>query len=286
MERAHWNQWIGIVLVLTILLGCQPTQPNQGDQLLAKVYNKSLRLSELEDMIPVNMSPEDSTLIINAFIERWVRDAVMMHEAESNVDKELELDKLVEDYRSSLVLHSYERVLVDRLLDSVVSQQELQRFYEKNKENYQLQEPIVRGRFIKVLKNSPDIEKLEKWWNSEQPEDFRLMVNYCATYAIAQFLSDSTWHNLSDIRVEFPKDVLSESQLQGNKDVILSNEEFQYFFRPIDWIASNQLAPFSYIADQAKKVIIHKRKMELLDETKETMYQQALRRNEVKIYRE
>ncbi|MEM1219982.1 MAG: hypothetical protein AAGH79_13770, partial [Bacteroidota bacterium] len=252
----------------------------------AKVYSKTLRLSELEGMIPDNMSTEDSTLIINAFIKRWVRDAVMMHEAEQNVDKSLNLEKLVEDYKSSLVLHNYEQLLVDQLLDSTVTQQELKSFYEKNKENYQLQEPLVRGRFIKVLETSPDMEKLDKWWDSDQPEDYRLMVTYCATFAVAQFLGDSTWNKLSTVRAEFPKGVLSENQLKGNQDIVTTDGEFKYYFRPIDWIPSKELAPFSYIADQAKKVILHKRKMQLLDETKETMYQQAMRRNEVKFYRD
>ena len=286
MNTEQRNFWFVLSLLVLGLVGCQPTQPNPGDILLAKVYNKSLRLSELEGMIPANMSAEDSTLIISAFVERWVRDAVMMHEAERNVDQGLNLEKLVEDYRASLVLHNYEKRLVNQLLDSLVNQQELVAFYEKNKENYQLQEPIVRGRFIKLLKNSPDIEKLEKWWGSDQPEDYRLMVSYCATYAIAQHLSDSSWHQLSDIRVEFPKEIISETQLQGKSDVLTTDEEFKYFFRPIDWTPGNQLAPFSYVAEQAKKVILHKRKMQLLDNTKETMYQQALRRNEVKIYRE
>ena len=46
----------------------------------------------------------------------------------------------------------------------------------------------------------------------------------------------------------------------------------------------NQLAPLGYIEDQIKKVILHKRKMVLLDQRKEELYDRETSKNNVKIF--
>ena len=148
-------------MAISFWTACSPAsrEKDPNDRLLAKVHNKSLYLSDMEGMIPEGLSSEDSSLIINAFVERWARDAVMMYQAERNVPKDLNIDKLVRDYRASLLTNNYEKILVEQLLDSLVTQQELADFYELNKSQYQLEFDIVRGHFVKVFENGSRCRK-------------------------------------------------------------------------------------------------------------------------------
>lgn len=57
----------------------------------------------------------------------------MQHEAEVNLPPDLNIDKLVRTYRASLITHNYEVALAEQLLDSTISQAELNDFYEKIK---------------------------------------------------------------------------------------------------------------------------------------------------------
>ena len=86
----------------------------------------------MEGMIPEGMSSEDSSLIINAFIRNWTRETVLLHEAEQNIPKGLDIDQLVEDYKASLIKHNYENIVVNNLFDSTVTHVQLEEFYEKN----------------------------------------------------------------------------------------------------------------------------------------------------------
>ena len=57
-----------------------------------------------------------------------------------------------------------------------------------------------------------------------------------------------------------------------------------YYLRIFDKVNANEYPPLSYIEDQATKVILHKRKIKLLEEKKEEMYERELRRNNVKVF--
>jgi hypothetical protein len=131
-----------MISLIKFLLGClvifayscsEDIQTNNGDFILARVYNKSLYIKDLEGMFPPGTSAYDSSLITNAYTQRWVREAVLLYEAENNLPKDLNIDRLVRDYRSSLVRNNYEQVLLEQLMETEISTSELANFYDKNK---------------------------------------------------------------------------------------------------------------------------------------------------------
>ncbi|MFQ5447255.1 MAG: hypothetical protein ACE5FF_09995, partial [Saprospiraceae bacterium] len=176
---------------LLFAAGCSIDNANDStgaNRLLAKVYNKTLRLSDMEGMIPEGMTPEDSAVIIDAFVENWVREASMLYEAERNIPKDLDINKLVEDYRASLIKHNYENILVREFLDSTITEKELQVFYEQNKEQYKLETPIIRCRFIKAARDAHQLKQAESWWNSNKEEDIVKLRNWCNANAVVHHL--------------------------------------------------------------------------------------------------
>ena len=58
-----------------------------------------------------------------------------MHEAEKNIPAGIEIDQLVEDYKSSLIIHQFEKTVVDNTLDTIISDAELNAYYDENNTN-------------------------------------------------------------------------------------------------------------------------------------------------------
>lgn len=259
-------------------------EDRQDDKLLARVNNKTLYLSDMDGMFPPGISHEDSALTIDAYVQRWVREGVLLDEAERNIPSDLNIDKLVRDYRASLIKHTYEKILVEELLDSTIAAAELQEFYEKNKEQYQLETPIVRCYFIKVPLPVPRKDELRRLWNSDSPEDFSELVAYCSEYAVAHLLDDSVWYDVDEIAGELPPGTLTNNNVGSKREFTQQDDKFQYFFRLFELKNRKDIAPLSYIEDQARKVILHKRKLKLLEDTREAMYQRELRRNNIEVY--
>ena len=75
---------------------------------------------------------------------------------------------MVEDYRKSLLRHSYEQKLVEQRLDSVVTDKEIERYYKAALDQYQLDKTVVQGKFIKLPKDAPEQDSLKIWWKSKK----------------------------------------------------------------------------------------------------------------------
>ena len=275
----------GMLAILALLSRCSAIENrSDDDRQLATAFDKTLYLSNLEGMIPEGMSSEDSSLIISAFRERWLRDAVMMHEAERNIPSDLNLDKLVRDYRASLVRLNYEKVLVEQLLDSTITEAELTGFYEKNKDQYQLETPIIQCRFIKIDRSKDGINELQQWWNKGSAVSLEKMEPYCKDHAAIYQLQDSTWLKVDDIAAYMPAGMLTVDNVSYRRDFVQREEDVIYFFKILDLVPKTEIAPFSYIEDQARKVILHRRKMKVLDDMKQKMYEEALRKKNIQTY--
>ncbi|MFK7810320.1 MAG: hypothetical protein AB8F74_21125 [Saprospiraceae bacterium] len=275
------------VLLLTSIFACQSGEGNssvEGDKVLAQVYNKMLYLSDMEGMFPENSSKEDSTMIVNSFIERWVRENVLMHEAERNIPQNLNIDDLVRDYRSSLIRHNFEKNMVDILLDSVVTEAEMMQHYEQNKEQFRLSATILRCRLVKFPKDLDQLSEVKKAWPGRTEEGFKNLLELSARHANVYMLEDSVWYKKDDIALRLPKGIISTGNLSEGKDITMEDDNFRYFFKVNEIIKGGKVAPMSYVKDQISKVILHDRKLKLLKSKTEEMYERELRKNNIKVF--
>lgn len=289
MKGAVRELYVGSIWVLILVTGlasCQFGQePEATDRLLAQVGSKSLYLSEMEGMFPGELSSSDSLTIIELFVGRWVREAAILNEAERNIPPDLNINKLVRDYRASLVRSNYEKILVEQLLDSVVTKEELEAFYEENQLLYELEKPIVRCQFVKVPNPIPEVEQLRSLWSAaEESSNIAALQQYCDQYAEVALLEDSLWYAVDDIAAQLPEGTLTVANIGSKREFTQRDEQHQYYFRLFELKNRKEIAPLSYVENQARKVILHKRKLQLVEQVKEDIYQRELRDKNIETF--
>lgn len=278
--------WFLLFLMGMFFVGatsCNSEHP-KGDRKLGYIYDKTLYLSDMDGMLPQGITKEDSTVIINTFVRYWMREMALLHEAEQNIPKDLNLEKLVADYRSSLIKNNYGNLVMNSLLDSTVTKEQLEGFYEKNKDQYLLETPILRCRFIKAPRKAPNSDKANDWWNSSKKEDFAELSRWCSQYAAVHHLQDSTWYNVDDIAAYMPQGTLTVDNVENRRDFIQRDDNFVYYFKLLELVRKKEVAPLSYIESQARKVILHNRKTELLEDLKNKLYEEAIRKHNSQVY--
>lgn len=283
MNKWRMSKGIGVVGLLLLLLACS-SEPEADNPVLARVHNRELRLTELEGMFPPNATAEDSTLIIEGFVNRWVRDAVLLYEAERNLPSDLNVDRMVRDYRSSLVRTNYEKVLVAELLDSTITETELSKFYEQYKESFQLETPIVRCYFIKLPANVPNRDTIRELWNNGQPNNMPALQDYCDRLAEVALLNDSAWYSIEELNRQLPEGTLTAGNVNSKREFTQSDGQWWYYFRLFETKNRREIAPLAYIEDQARKVILHQRKLEALENAREQIFERELRRKNVETF--
>ena len=277
--------WAATAVLILMVSACgdgdgSPTE----DRLLARVYEKELRLSDLDGMFADNATAEDSALVIQAFVNRWTRDAAIQWEAERNLPPDLNIDRLVRDYRASLVSSHYEEVLVGMRLDSSISQKELETYYEKHKSQYQLERPIVRCLFIRVPYPLQDEESLQQLWNNGRVEDTIALREYCNRFAEVALLEPADWYSLDDVAAQLPEGVVTAANVDKKGEFSMREGSYRYYFRLLEVKPRLEIAPLSYVEDQARKVILHNRKRTVLEEAREEIFDRELRRKNIETF--
>jgi hypothetical protein len=278
---------IKFLLVCLVLLGfscSEDIQTNNGNFLLARVYNKSLYIKDLEGMFPPGTSAYDSSLITNAYTQRWVRDAVLLYEAENNLPKDLNIDRLVRDYRSSLVRNNYEQVLLEQLMETEISKEELANFYDKNKIQYQLDNPIVKANVVVVPKIISVKDSLKYLWENDTDINLARLKNICEEYELAHILDGSKWNEWENLAIYLPRNISFEEFSRKGKDFSIQDGEFDVWVKILDSKKPQEIPPIEYVEEQLKRMLLLSRKTKLLEEKKEDMFDIAKRKGQIEIF--
>lgn len=142
----------------------------------------------------------------------------------------------------------------------------------------------MRCHFLKVPLPVPDADRLRRLWGGKRAADTRQLKQYGEQYAKVALLDDSLWYSIDEVGRLLPKGTITSENLSAKQEFTLQDGEFQYYFRLFDRKNRQDIAPLGYIQEQARKVILHVRKQQLLEDVKQDMYDQELRRNNIEIF--
>ena len=278
---------VKLLLVCLVFLGyscSEDIQTNNGDFILARVYNKSLYVKDLEGMFPPGTSAYDSALITNAYTQRWVREAVLLYEAENNLSKDLNIDRLVRDYRSSLVRNNYEQVLLEQLMETQISKEELADFYDKNKIQYQLDNPIVKANVVVVPKIISVRDSLKYLWKNATDVNLTRLKSICEEYELDHVLDAGKWNEWEKLAIYLPRNIDFEAFSRKGKDFSIQDGEFDIWIKILDSKKPQEIPPIEYVEEQLKRMLLLSRKTRLLEEKKEDMFDIAKRKGQIEIF--
>jgi hypothetical protein len=280
------TKYLILVGCVFVFLGCGKKEAATKEQPLATVFGKSLYPSDIAGIMGSGISAKDSIAIVQNYVESWAKEQLIIAIAEQNIPDDLDVNKLVEDYRKSLIRYTYEQRLVEQRLDSVVSKTEIEQYYKSALDQYQLDKTIIQGSFIKVIKEAPQQDSLKIWWQRGRKRDRQKIADYSRMYADKFLLEDSVWVSVDYLAAEFPVSSLREGSLTSGIVSTVSDENYNYYIRVNKVVRQGQIAPLSYVKEKIIKVILRKRKFELLDNMIEELYKRELDKKSVLIYSE
>jgi hypothetical protein len=269
-----------------LLISCGQEDVSTTEKPLATVFNKSLYPSDIAGLVGKNVSVKDSTFLMNSYIENWAKEQLVIALAEQNIPADLDVNKLVEDYRKSLIRHTYEQKLVEQRLDSAITETEIETYYEGAKDQYQLEETVIRGYFIKLIEEAPLQDSLTIWWKMKTKYDKVKLVEYCRSYADKFLIQDSTWVSVDYLAAEFPVASLSQSNFANGYQINTKKDGYLYFVKLNKVVKKGQTAPLSYVREKIVRIILRKRRFELLENMTEVLYKRELQKENVKIFSE
>lgn len=275
---------LGFVLFLIVpfLAGCD-WSATDDDQWVVRVHDHYLSHEELDAAIPGSVSEEDSAKMADAFISQWLKDHVVLAQAELNLPPELiDFEQQLRDYRNSLVVYAFEKELIKQKLDTVVTDPEITDYYNTNSENFQLKDYIVRVQFIKVPANAPKIDDAEEWIASDDPETVFLLEDYSKQYAEFGFFDEEQWIYFDDLLRRIPIAIADKEQfLSQNKLVKLNEGNYLYILKIMDYQLKDGISPLELVRSDIRNIIINKRKREFILKMRKDLLESATKNNDI-----
>jgi len=258
----------------------------EGKDAVARAYDYYLYPEDLQGLVPVGASREDSITIIKNYIDNWFRQKVVLRKAERNLDDEKkDVEKKLEEYRNSLLTYAYETELVRQKLDTVINEEEIAQFYKNNQDNFELKDNIIKVIYLRLNKKSPKLNKVKDWYKSNVKKDRQLLEDYCRQYALNYFLDDNTWLLFDDLLKEIPIKTYDKEQfLQNNRIVEIEDSSTIYLVNIKGFMVKNSISPLSFERNNIKTIITNQRKLKLIEQMEKQAYEDAKKGNDVEVY--
>lgn len=255
---------------------------------VARVFDLYLYPSDLDGVVPKGTSSADSALLVQSYIENWIRQSVILKQATDNAELDKEaLEEQLETYRQSLIIYSYEQQLIAQNLDTTVTADQIKKYYTENSSNFELKQSIVKASYAVIPKNSLKIEVAKRLFNSQKPRDRNELETYCMQFATNYNLMDTAWIYYDELTKVVPLDRFSESSvLQKNNYISFNDETNVYLVKVKDFMYKEDISPLEFEVENIRNIIINKRKVELINKMEDKVYQKARDENDIELFKD
>jgi len=276
------------IILLFILLGFISCNSNNtlDNPTVAKVDDSYLYLNKIRELVPNNSSKEDSLRIAKNYIHQWIKKQLLVSRAELNLTEEdQDVEEMVEDYRSSLIIHKYQQHLIEQKLDTFVADSEIDKYYRNYPGNFLLNRNIVKAVYIKIPKPLPQAKKIKQIYKLKKDTDWDKLEDYCFQNATKFDNFSEQWIYSQNLLNQTPIKVSNEEKfLRRNKYFETEDSTFHYLINIRDYKLKNEIAPLSFVSEDINKIIINKRKIQFIKNMEESIFRDAESKNKFKIY--
>ncbi|CAM1341025.1 hypothetical protein [Tenacibaculum amylolyticum] len=259
----------------------------RNEPVIASVGEAKLYLSDVKDVVPKGISEKDSIVLVKSYINTWAKQQLLLKRALENISEvnNNKIDELVRIYEESLYINGYKESLIKQQLDTIISEESIKKYYENNKENFKLNEELLQIKYIYFGKDFLDKKEAIEKFKSTKEEDLEDLENLTINFK-DYLLRDSTWITYDKVIQKIPpfRYESKEKLLKKSKFIKREDSLGVYLVAVNDVLIRNSIAPLSYIKNNIKQLILHKRKIELVREIEKTLINDAIKNNEFKEY--
>ncbi len=259
---------------------------NNDIEAVARVHNTYLYKEDLKNIFTKDITGQDSILLANNYINNWIKQQLLLSKAQINLENNTKkFDELVKKYREDLFINSYKEAVVQQYLNYEITTDDIDQFYLNNKQNFKLNEELVKLKYIKIGKDILNKKELIKLFRSTKKEDLDSLQSK-ELFLKSQHLNDSMWVKYSDLSTKIPFFKIGDKQRLLKKGSFFQKEDsLSLYLVSINQVLfRNEIAPKSYISPTIKQMILHQRKLLLLRNIEETLIDDANKKQEFEIY--
>ncbi|WP_297329280.1 peptidyl-prolyl cis-trans isomerase [uncultured Bacteroides sp.] len=274
-----------LLFIMLFCVACSEQHDHKGQTPLVELDGNFLYKEDLQAVLSAELSKDDSLLFADHYIRNWVEDVLLYDKAQSNIPNSGEIDKLVENYRKALIMHTYQQALIHQQLSEEISEQDLTDYYEKNQTLFKVERPLMKGLFIKVPLTAPQLTNVKRWYKTKTQEAVDHLEKYSLQNAVKYEYFYDKWILVSEVLDMIPLKVPDvDEYLNNNRQVELKDTAFYYFLNVSDYRKIGEEEPYEFARTQVKDLLLNVKQVEFMKQVKDDLYQRAVKKDEIKYY--
>lgn len=275
-------------IFLLCVYSCTNNDNDAKREAVAHVGDKYLYADQIPLYSGNGVTRGDSVSISRNYIDRWIRNELILSKAEENLSDEYqaEINRRLEETRANLMIYQYEQQMMLQKMDTTVSAEEIMDYYNTHLQNFTLQDNILKVLFLKLPVEAPNIDRTRTWFRSYNQEDIRNIESYAYQFAEKYDDFGENWISMKFLIRELPGDIQNESYfLRNNQYYEAGDSDFIYFVNFRDFRLKGSVAPLDYVRDDIRTLILNNRKIVFLQELENGIYNEGIRDNSFRVFR-
>jgi peptidyl-prolyl cis-trans isomerase C len=279
VKAINTAKFVATVLCAAALFGCQggtsstdskPETKKEG-QVLAEVNGGSITTGDFnrelknlpEYLKTMADSPEGRKEMLDTMV---IRELILQQASKDGLDKGAEIEEKMKDLKKRLIVESFLKKKVET--ESQVSDADLQKFYEQNKEKFKTGEQIKASHIlVKTEKEAKDIlAKIKAGGNFEE------LAKKSSIDSSAAKGGDLGWFGKGSMVPVFEKAALALKEGQVS-DVVKS--DFGFHIIKLTGKRAAGIRPLEEVKDQIKGAIMPTKQQEVFQKIKEELKKSA-----------
>ncbi|MBP1663517.1 MAG: hypothetical protein H6Q19_657 [Bacteroidetes bacterium] len=274
-------------LILAIfIVSCSGNRSDTKRTPVLEVEGKFLYQDEIDQIIPATASIIDSADIAERYIKKWVTDVLIYENAKRNINKLNDIERLVDEYRKSLIIHEYEQALIKQRLTDKVSEDELKRFYEIYKSRLISPENLIKGILLVVPKNAPQTDRVREWVRLSNTKSLENIEKYSLKNAISFDFFMNDWTPFTEILKKAPFRIEdSGAFIRTTNFAETSDSTKSYFLRITSALPSGQVEPYELAKDKISYILLNKKKSDFIIQFENDIYKDAVEEGTINYFK-
>jgi len=268
-----------IVSLFCLILSC-----SNNDKVIAAVGDVELTENDAFVLMRHAGLSIDSIADYKMFVDEWIESEVFKAELkELDPDKSKLIQLRAQLYSGDLAQFYIEEIELKKNLDTIVSLNEVQAYYDSHKDEFVLHDYIVKAMYLKIPKNV-DFKKKDIQQKYLLKNDKHIMEinSYAKLYAVNFYYNDSAWVYFNELTKDIPITKYNVDNIVLNRTkTYFSDDEFTYFLNIIDYKLKDEAPPVDFLQNEIKSIIVANRLQVLKEKNESKLIQRIKKKYEI-----
>ena len=271
-----------LCIVIVFCAGCR----KKNDPVVAQVYQYKLYASEVQAGMPVGLSADDSLAMARDYIDNWVKEKLVLHEAEKHLSpREKNFDKEMTEYRNSLLINRYyEKLWQKDTASKPITSREISEFAHSLDSRYTVDKEIVRVNYAKIPTQNSALSRAKEilFDESRRSEEKETLVNLLGD-TIEYLLDDDAWLYLDDLQNEVAFEINAEKAAQKGEVIRIEKEvgDNTILLVILDYRSQRSVNETKEERAAAGMLLMNQRKAEYINRYIQELYDKAVKDGEI-----